>query len=142
MVFACQRIQVNGLVQKEEIEAICSLYPDKTIITQHTRANEALLEVSTPNHAILIDGSGGRGISPTSWVRPTTTKSVGFAGGLGAENLIHELPKIESVAITPWWVDMEQKLRNDDDRFSISKALRAISVFHSWQRIHQSAYAD
>ena len=42
-----------------------------------------MLKVKAKNHSILVDGSGGRGISPDSWPLIETDKPVGFAGGLG-----------------------------------------------------------
>jgi phosphoribosylanthranilate isomerase len=141
-----QRIQVNGLLECAEVEQLCLLYPRHTIVTQFHYDNRHLLVVCAPNHALLIDGSGGRGKSPDTWNRPTTTKHVGFAGGLGPDNILEEIPKIQSIAHPGWWVDMEGKLRVND-WFSVERAAECIDAFHAfipqpWIRLkHPSPWA-
>lgn len=125
-----QRIQVNGLIEIPEVRHLCQLYPHHTIITQHTPANRYLLVVKEGNHALLVDGSGGRGVSPESWHHPDTGKVVGFAGGLGPDNLASELHKITAIARAGWWADMEGKLRVDD-WFSVERAAECAAVFAS-----------
>lgn len=121
------RIQVNGIVESKDIERVCALYPQHTIITQHNDKNWPLLSVRSLNHAVLIDASGGRGESPGWWESPETKKAVGFAGGLGPDNLTRELPEIGKVARQGWWVDMEQKLRVDD-WFSLERAQECVAA--------------
>jgi hypothetical protein len=123
-----RRIQVNGGVLPNELASLCRLYPEHTIITQHTGCNAPLVDVPAYNHALLIDGSGGRGILPGEWQRPETSKPVGFAGGLGPDTLRSQLPKIEAVATADAWVDMEGGLR-EDDWFSVNRAVRCIEIF-------------
>lgn len=123
------RLQINGLLSPPEVRMFCAVHRYRTVITQDESENEELRLASTlPNHALLVDGSGGRGISPAEWTRPTTWKPVGFAGGLGPDNFAAELPKIAAVATGDWWVDMENRLRTDD-WFDLEKANRAIEVF-------------
>jgi hypothetical protein len=127
------RIQINGHFLPGELESFCRLYPTHTIITQHGPAIAYLVEVPVTNHAILVDASGGRGISPQQWERPETDKLVGFAGGLGPDNLAVELPKI--AALSPEsWVDMEGKLRDPDDWFSAERALEVMRIFTAFSR--------
>lgn len=126
-----QRIQVNGSLSINEVEDICALYYTHTIITQHNERNGHLLrDVQAENHAVLIDASGGRGISPASWPQIATWKPVGFAGGLGPDNLATETPRIEAVAKAGAWVDMEGKLRVND-WFSVERAKAAIVAFRT-----------
>ncbi len=125
------RIQVNGVLREAFVEGICRQYPNCEIITQHTPANYGLLLVATENHSVLVDRSGGRGISPASWERPITGKSVGFAGGLGPLNLCNELPRIQAVAAGHWWIDLESKLRDDDDWFDPAKACAVMDQIRS-----------
>lgn len=125
-----QRIQVNGGILALEVERLCEMYPRHTIITQHHINNAHLLSVRAINHAILIDASGGRGISPSEWTQPATEKAVGFAGGLGPDNLDIELQKIGQIAHPGWWADMEGKLRVDD-WFSIELAGEVVAKFSS-----------
>ena len=132
LVEHAQRIQINGILPLS-----CARYPEKTIITQHKRENDDLLAVSAPNHALLIDASGGRGISPETWHRPTdTSKQVGYAGGLGPDNIVGELERIRPVAQGRWLVDMEGKLRVND-WFCVELARECVWLFHemnlSWR---------
>lgn len=125
------RVQVNGVLTCDEVEALCLMMPGKTIITQHYEVNRHLLAVGSPNHAILVDASGGRGQLPSSWERPETNKAVGFAGGLGPATLRGEWPKIASVAANGSWVDMEGQLRDEDDWFDAWKAMEVVEMWRS-----------
>lgn len=125
-----QRVQVNGRMTESELQKICRQYPQHTVITQHTAANAGLLSVDVENHAVLVDGSGGRGVSPAAWARPPTRKSVGFAGGLGPENIVDEIGRIRVVAFGDWWIDMEGKLRDVDDWFDVRRARELMSCLN------------
>lgn len=117
------RIQVNGALEAPDVEAICRRFPEKEFITQHTAMNRGLLAVPFENHLLLVDGSGGRGISPQVWQRPETKKRVGFAGGLGPSNVAREVERIKMVAQEPFWIDMEGRLRDSQDWFDVEKCL-------------------
>jgi phosphoribosylanthranilate isomerase len=107
------RVQVNGLVQPDEVPVLAKRVP--LLITQHNEKNAQLAAGKfAVNHQLLVDGSGGTGTSPGQWTRPATTKRVGFAGGLGPDNIVAELPKIHAVAKGRYWIDLEGKLRTDD----------------------------
>lgn len=123
-----QRIQINGDLLSLEVEKVCALYPRHVVVTQHHTYNAHLLSVRSGNHALLVDASGGRGVIPTAWSRPDTAKAVGFAGGLGPDNLAAELVAIRRVAQPGWWVDMESKLRVND-WFSIELAHACVAAF-------------
>lgn len=125
-----QRVQVNGNLTIGDCERICAMYPNKTIITQHKPDNRRLLVVESPNHSLLVDASGGRGISPDVWQNPGTQKPAGYAGGLGPDNMAVELRRIAHVAHGLWWVDMEGKLRVND-WFSFERARDAVLAFHN-----------
>lgn len=122
-----QRIQVNGTLTLKELNTICKRYPDKIIITQFNNSNHTLTDLDLENHSMLVDSSGGRGKSPESWIRPDVDKPIGFAGGLGPDNLREELSKMPIK--NSWWVDMEGKLR-DNDWFSVEKASEVIKIFN------------
>lgn len=116
-----ERIQVNGDIMPDDLRMICDLYGDHQIITQHTNRTRDLLAVGATNHAVLVDGSGGRGLSPDRWDRPDTPKPVGFAGGLGPDNIASEIAKIAPLCDTRSWIDMEGKLRNENDWFDVER---------------------
>ncbi len=124
------RIQINGVVTAEEVQGLTKRYRGIDIITQHAPTNYGLtcLDVG-PRHSVLIDGSGGRGVLPDAWPILCIRKPVGFAGGLGPENLAEQLPRILPAAQTGWWIDMESSLRDDQDRFSTDRAFAALKVY-------------
>ncbi|HEY1171017.1 MAG TPA: hypothetical protein VGH19_06560 [Verrucomicrobiae bacterium] len=124
-----QRIQVNGQVSEEELKRICAAYPLTEIITQH-KGNDALLKVPLPNHSILVDASGGRGIRPAEWTKLETYKKTGYAGGLGAENICDEWAKIRPLARIGCWLDMESKLRDANDSFSEERAVAVLKALN------------
>lgn len=128
------RVQVNGDVPPGQLWSITQLLPDTPIITQRTAHKNPELDVSMiRNHQILVDGSGGRGISPEKWLRPDSRQHCGFAGGLGPDNLKEQLPAIlEAAGDYPFWVDMEGKLRDHNDRFDVEKAVQALTIFHEF----------
>lgn len=124
------RIQVNGRLSDEELRDYLSLYEYQRIITQHTEINRSLMLVWGDNrHELLVDNSGGRGILPGAWVRPNTSKPVGFAGGLGPDNLQRELAKMPFFQ----WVDMESSLRDAENWFSIELAVKCIDIIKNWR---------
>lgn len=127
-----QRIQVNGEPTPEEVELLCEMYSDHEIITQHTHRNVDLLSVRSPNHSLLVDSSGGRGLSPDRWEMPDTKKRVGFAGGLGPGNIAEELKKILKVSGEKAWVDMEGKLRDKNDWFDVHLADAVVDAMYEW----------
>lgn len=127
------RLQLNGAVTATEARDAAGFVT--TVITQARGGVWDLVDHEQEGHCILVDQSGGRGISPAVWKRPATAKLVGFAGGLGPDNLAHELDRISQVAEGDWWVDMESKLRGSgDDFFSLRKAHVCVDVFHRWLR--------
>lgn len=125
-----QRIQVNGVLHIEEVDNICRKYPNHTVITQHDRKNIHLLSARHTNHALLVDASGGKGLTPTEWVAPAPTdKTVGFAGGLSPENINDEYQKIKLLAKDGHWLDMESSLRDESDWFDVERAIAVSDKF-------------
>lgn len=126
------RVQVNGHLEIEEAEHLATRVG--TLLTQHNARNSHLLDVRASNHAVLIDASGGQGISPETWSPPETAKTVGFAGGLGLDNLAHELEQIALVARPGHWVDMEGKLRQND-WFDLATATLCADIHQNLQNL-------
>lgn len=61
----------------------------------------------------LFDRSGGTGQQPAAWPRhPGGNQLVGFAGGIGPDNVLKTLRQIDSAG--PFWIDMESGVRTDD----------------------------
>lgn len=97
-------------------------FPLIEFITQYNEANvhvwKSLCDV--PNHSVLFDASGGRGIAADAWSAPLDGVRCGYAGGLGPQNMALELQEIQTVAgDAPFWIDMEGKLRDGADWFDV-----------------------
>jgi hypothetical protein len=63
----------------------------------------------------LYDLSGGAGVLPSQWPKQSEGVYTGYAGGLGPRNVIDQTEKIKSVASGRIWIDMETRVRTEDD---------------------------
>jgi phosphoribosylanthranilate isomerase len=77
----------------------------------------------------LYDISGGRGILPKTWIKPTSNYC-GYAGGLSPDNLKENLDKLSDiVGDVPVWIDAETHLRSHNDTvFDIDKVIRFCEI--------------
>lgn len=117
------RVQLNfhGEYHKAKLGFIQVLreHGKHDFIFQHDGVNDSLISTftHTPNLRSfpLFDRSGGAGISPGEWPKPIWSYC-GYAGGLGPDNLKEELGRISEAVGDSWiWIDMETKVRSDDD---------------------------
>ncbi len=71
----------------------------------------------------LFDVSGGAGQLPPSWPAAWPGVRCGYAGGLGPDNIVEQLTRITAaVGDAPFWIDMERRVRSDDDQqFDLGK---------------------
>lgn len=99
------------------------------------------LKLLLNNVSPMFDISGGRGICPEVWPEPFRTSPstnhvllCGYAGGLGPDNVVCELDKIEKVVgDNEIWIDMETKLRDKKDRFNLKKCEEVLeAVQKNW----------
>lgn len=142
----CARLQLNfNAAQKPEVATVapgtiarCLAGGGIGTITQFNGQNASLCRdlLALPGHAVLVDGSGGRGETPCAWpaaeeVDPYLADSgrapmglrIGYAGGLGPKTLSRQLPAVATAAGGhPFWIDMESSLRDSKDRFSLVTA--------------------
>lgn len=115
------RVQLNFHAQKHKVcpEAIKRINNSgRQFIVQYDGVNDnALTDLLTGNSIVpLFDTSGGIGILPDKWPVPIR-EYCGYAGGLGPDNIVEQLDKIEEVAgDNRIWIDMETKVRSDDNR--------------------------
>lgn len=125
------RIQLNFNQARDNIDldmltALLERFPSLKIIIQHNESNETVWERLCGSHAnfiALFDSSGGRGIERSAWPTPLPGIRCGYAGGLGPNNLAKTLPRIFAAAGGhPHWIDMEGKLRRQDDVFDLQLA--------------------
>lgn len=84
------------------------------------------------NVHLLFDCSHGAGKSPDHWPSASGFNTghgpifLGYAGGLGPDNINEEIKKIrQAVTSVHWngqyWIDMETKLRSENDQFFLLK---------------------
>ena len=132
-----QRVQLNfhGQYHKADRERFLQALHkhDHEYIFQHDGVNDALIEGFASDSMArihpLFDRSGGAGIVPGEWPRPMGKYS-GYAGGLGPDNLVDELKRIEVVSDGHRiWIDMETKVRSEGDfQFDLTKVERCLEL--------------
>lgn len=80
----------------------------------------------------LFDLSHGAGVLASEWPKPILAPHVyhGYAGGLGPDNLAEQIPLIGKAAgDTPIWIDMETRVRSDNDRqFDLAKVRQCLEI--------------
>lgn len=129
---AFPRIQLNFRASDIALPALVEAlrrHPDQMVLTQHNQTNARVAQTlrPAPNHGLLFDASGGRGVLRGAWPAPFPGFACGYAGGLGPHNLAQQLPAIHAAADgAPYWIDMESSLRNELDRFDLSRARAAL----------------
>jgi hypothetical protein len=129
-----QRIQINthaeSLVSRFQMFTKLQEEPQKTWIFQWDGVNDHLafaakglgLKVNA-----LFDTSHGAGIKAKIWPRKVHPIYCGYAGGLSAENIPNELPKIyEAVHGNEFWIDMEGKVRDHNERLDLDKVRKVL----------------
>jgi hypothetical protein len=102
------------------------------VILQWNEHNAPLCRRLSFEHSFeaLVDGSGGRGITPASWPKLTEydVRRFGYAGGLGPHNILDQLPGIYEVAgDKTFWIDMEQSLRDESDNFVLERCREVLN---------------
>lgn len=128
------RVQLNFAFRRAKftLSALDSAIHSLTIpvITQEHRANAGVsLGLKSPNHQVLFDASGGRGIEATEWLPPIEGKTCGFAGGLGPDTIGRVLPAIQQIASgQPFWIDMESRIRNQNDCLDLDACEKVLNA--------------
>jgi hypothetical protein len=89
------------------------------------------------NVSMLVDESKGTGVLASSWPNPPEEYEIGYAGGIGPNNIAKVLEDImEAGNGREIWIDMESSLRskkNDIDVFDLEKCYEVISAVCSAQ---------
>lgn len=96
-------------------------YEPYQFIFQNDEVNTDLIgSKGTERRVHLYDVSHGAGVLPDArrgqaWPKRTMHEYLGYAGGLGPDNIEAQLPLIEAAAnptkYGPYWIDMESKVR-------------------------------
>lgn len=129
-----QRVQLNinfrkSKIDPDSIHMQIQFAGTRPVITQYNEDNKwAWCSFKDlPNHEVLYDGSGGRGIVG-DWIPPLPLVTCGYAGGLTPDNLADELEKIGQVAGDhEIWIDMESGVRTDN-QLDLEKVERVLQI--------------
>lgn len=73
----------------------------------------------------LFDQSHGAGVLPSEWQESKTYR--GYAGGLGPENVVEQIGKIQQVATGNFWIDMEGRVRTHE-RLDLAKVRKVLEL--------------
>ena len=82
------------------------------------------LHKHTSHFSCLFDSSRGKGIVPKIWDKaPYNDVFFGFAGGLSAETIAEQFPRILASVPegAPFWIDAESGLKDENKHFSLAK---------------------
>lgn len=131
---AYARVQINGFKVDPGpclgIDKFRRAVPCAEVICQ-VRAEADIAEaaeVAARIHgSLLFDPSGGRGRTVERWPSPPAGVCMGYAGGIGPDNVIEVLDAIGDVE-APFWVDMESGVRDEHDQFDIGKVERVLEA--------------
>ncbi|MBR6141979.1 MAG: hypothetical protein IKQ37_09520 [Bacteroidaceae bacterium] len=119
------RVQLNVATYTDVAPTCIMPGPLKEVIIQQG-SNLSIFEqchIASGDHvSVLLDKSGGQGIdSPIEVPLYTQKVHVGFAGGIGPDNVIDKLKQITSSPnIGKFWIDMESSVRTYDT-FDVGK---------------------
>ena len=85
------------------------------------------------NVSMLVDESKGTGVLAKSWPVPPTNYEIGYAGGIGPDNVRTVVHDIQAVAPgRSVWIDMESSLRiiteDGRDMFDLDKCRRVVEA--------------
>lgn len=138
---------VNGVDTTHLAESVPTLlelvrkYPKLEFILQKNDETRPLWEgviltsdgVLPTNLSMLVDDSKGTGVAATSWPSPDGTYPLGYAGGIGPDNIVQVLRETQQAAGRgrPYWIDMESSLRsvkNGRDVFDLDKCYEVIDA--------------
>jgi hypothetical protein len=115
-----QRVQLNFHAYDHEYDKdfLKVLPSDKQYIFQIDNVNDSVFKFALDsglNAVPLFDVSGGAGIVPDKWPTPIDSVYCGYAGGLGPDSMTTQLELISKVATQTIWIDMERRIRSEDD---------------------------
>jgi hypothetical protein len=143
IVEVSQRIQINthaerhtlttGMIQSLDEGKSISIHDAPQFIFQWDGVNNLFVYAAKAyglNVAALFDTSGGAGQLPDAWPEPAKEFPCGYAGGLGPDNVEAQLRIIEQrCADRDFWIDMESRVRTEDDsRLDLDKVRAVLEI--------------
>ncbi len=116
-----RRFQINEPLQAISWTGTNPLEGRSEIVLQRKYASDIDYVPVDTGLSVLLDPSGGRGIAS----EPVATGyrgPIGYAGGIGPENVKEVLETIKDIQEDGWtWIDMESSLRGDTGKFDIDR---------------------
>lgn len=116
-----------------------------TELAKNPTDSHALVPVSTKaietgDVSVLLDMSGGKGVSPEEWEPPLSLcclpVDTGYAGGISPDNIEQVLDATEKAVrggekpLARYWIDMESGVRTDN-KFDLTKVERVLQAVAS-----------
>ncbi len=99
---------------------------DEVIIQQRSADDcDLFLNSQKPNVSVLLDASGGQGIDTP--IKVLKADKVGYAGGIGINNVKDKLEYLYANVDGDFWIDMETGVRTDD-WFDIDKVYKVLRI--------------
>jgi phosphoribosylanthranilate isomerase len=152
-----QRVQINATAVNgvdvsrlsESVESVLSImskHPELEFIIQKNEETkplwEGLLNLDSEsagkvgylpkNVSMLLDESKGTGVLASSWPNPPEEYEIGYAGGIGPQNITKVLEDVMGAGNGRGiWIDMESRLRsttNEKDIFDLNKCYEVITA--------------
>jgi len=116
-----------------ELEFIIQQNEETRPLWENILAKTSAMDGSLPlNMTMLVDESKGTGTLATRWPSPPQEFDIGYAGGIGPDNIIQVLEQVSDAAKgRDIWIDMESSLRsikNDKDVFDLDKCYAVIDA--------------
>jgi hypothetical protein len=107
---------------------------------------QMILQCDGVNDGAAEDLAGQRGLNcvplfdtlPATWPDAWLGVYCGYAGGLGPDNVVDQLHRIEDASQgQPFWIDMERRVRTDDDQvFDLGRVLKVIEAVAPFVQQH------
>jgi phosphoribosylanthranilate isomerase len=125
-----QRVQINGetplwtRLSASALAAEMSMYGAKQqLVFQYPRAGQYMRACQEQglNCAPLFDESGGEGRQVRAWDGMVDSEYVGYAGGIGPDDVTETVGGIMAFRSGAFWIDMEGRVRDSDDRLDMKK---------------------
>lgn len=135
-----QRVQINGIWQDRCINGTAR--SDQQLIVQYPRADNFLkgCMACRVNCVPLFDESGGEGRQIRNWSDIPECDYVGYAGGIGPDDVRETVGTIMAFRKGPFWIDSEGKMRDEEDRLDRRKVERHLNICE--ELINQPVFDD
>ena len=112
--------ELRGKTQAGVTKLADNIRADRVILQHREEWNT--VPISHPRVEYLFDQSGGQGIaSMQHWPAPPRGMRTGYAGGIGLDNIEAALEFVSSYPGTRLWLDMQRKLRDENNLFDTEK---------------------